>query len=143
LLCSLNMRTSLWLLFVSAASLARGVTIPRSLPKGQVTCGSDLYSVNDITAAINAGVGYLDSGNLQDDYPHQFRDDEGLPMWCSGSPWYEWPILANHQIYSSPPGDYHSPGADRVVFTSSGTYCAVITHTGAGTTDGFVACKGD
>jgi hypothetical protein len=36
-----------------------------------------------------------------------------------------------------------SPGADRVVFNGSGTYCAVITHTGASDYDGFVACKGD
>jgi len=137
------MYTRLWLLFVSAASLARGLTIPRSLPKGDVTCGTDVYTVAQITAAINAGVGYLDSGNLQDDYPHQYYDDEGLPMYCSGNTWYEYPILADHEIYTSPPNDYQSPGADRVVFTSAGTYCAVITHTGAKTYDGFVACKGD
>ena len=59
------MYTRLWLLFISAASLVRGFTIPRSLPKGQVTCGSDVYTDAEITAAINAGVGYLNSGDLQ------------------------------------------------------------------------------
>jgi len=137
------MRTSIWFLLASAASLAKGLATPRSLPSGEVYCGSDSYDDDEIVAAMNAGIGYLNSGNLQDGYPHRFYDDEGLKMYCSGSTWYEWPILANHQIYSSPPGDYHSPGADRVVFNSAGTYCAVITHTGAGTQNGFVACQGD
>ena len=63
------------------------------------------------------------------------------------------------KIYTSPSNDYQSPGTDRVVFTGSGTYCAyvisdkvydradmccsTVTHTGAASYDGFVACKGD
>ena len=37
---------------------------PRSLPSGTVTCGRDNYSVSSITAAINAGVSDMNSGNL-------------------------------------------------------------------------------
>jgi len=117
-----------------------------ALPKGSVTCGSNVYSVSQLTSAINAGVKYLNSGNLQDDYPHQYYDEpsEHITLWCSGSgPWYEFPLVPGGAIYTSPPNDYHSPGTDRVVFTGSGTYCAVVTHTGAATYDGFVACKGD
>ncbi|KAJ7495428.1 hypothetical protein FB451DRAFT_1387458 [Mycena latifolia] len=36
-----------------------------------------------------------------------------------------------------------SPGADRVIFNTAGTYCAVVTHTGASETNGFVSCEGD
>ncbi|KAJ3735273.1 Ribonuclease/ribotoxin [Lentinula guzmanii] len=54
-----------------------------------------------------------------------------------GSTWYEYPILKGGTAYSG--GD---PGADRIVFNPSGTYCAVITHTGA-SDDDFLACKGD
>lgn len=37
--------------------------------------------------------------------------------------------------------NYVSPGADRVVYvTSSGEYCASVTHTGAEEKNGFVQC---
>jgi hypothetical protein len=37
--------------------------------------------------------------------------------------------------------DYQSPGADRVIYTTSnGDYCASVTHTGAASYDGFVQC---
>ncbi|THH30552.1 hypothetical protein EUX98_g3637 [Antrodiella citrinella] len=117
-----------------------------SLPSGTVTCGSNKYSVSSITAAINAGVKDMNSGNLPDDYPHQYYDEssEDIDLYCSGNgPWYEFPIMPNGEIYTSTSSDYQSPGTDRVIFTSSGTYCAVVTHTGAASYDGFVACKGD
>ncbi|KAI0031918.1 hypothetical protein K488DRAFT_51103, partial [Vararia minispora EC-137] len=60
-----------------------------------------------------------------DSYPHAFRDDEGLQLFCS-------PIFGS--------GTYNDslPGADREVFNTAGTYYAVITHTGASETNGFV-----
>ena len=72
--------------------------------------------------------------------------------------------MPNGEIYESTPDNYVSPGTDRVVFTADGTYCAyvpvpvlynslqksftsykrrVVTHTGAATYDGFVACEND
>ncbi|TCD68871.1 hypothetical protein EIP91_009586 [Steccherinum ochraceum] len=117
-----------------------------ALPSGTVTCGSNKYSVSAITAAINAGVKDQSSGNLPDDYPHQYYDEpsENIELWCSGNgPWYEFPIMPTGKIYTSTSSNYQSPGTDRVIFTSSGTYCAVVTHTGAASEDGFVACKND
>lgn len=36
----------------------------RSLPSGTVTCGSNKYSSSQLTAAINAGLKDMSSGNL-------------------------------------------------------------------------------
>lgn len=47
-----------------ATALSLSLPTPRALPSGTVTCGSNKYSVSAITAAINAGVKDLDSGNL-------------------------------------------------------------------------------
>ncbi|KAI0796452.1 Ribonuclease/ribotoxin [Irpex lacteus] len=132
------------LLAVSAATAAS--IAGRALPSGTVTCGSNKYSVSELTAAINAGVKDLNSGNLPDNYPHQYYDEasENIKLYCSGSgPWYEFPLLPSGAIYTSSESNYQSPGTDRVIFTKSGTYCAVVTHTGAASYDGFVACKGD
>lgn len=73
-----------------AASAAMAASLPRSLPSGTVTCGSNKYSVSAITAAINAGVKDMDDdyypGELLrayrdpsltaglDDYPHQYYE---------------------------------------------------------------------
>lgn len=52
-----------FVLFASvAASLA--ATVPRALPSGTVTCGSNTYSASELTAAINAGIDDMNSGNL-------------------------------------------------------------------------------
>jgi hypothetical protein len=36
-----------------------------ALPSGDVTCGDNVYTVSELTAAINAGLKDLNSGNLQ------------------------------------------------------------------------------
>ncbi|PAV18076.1 Ribonuclease ribotoxin [Pyrrhoderma noxium] len=120
--------------------------LKRSLPSGVVTCGSNRYTVSAITAAIDAGVNDMDEGVYPDNYPHQYYDyaDEHITLYCSGDgPWYEFPIMPDGSIYYSTSNNYVSPGTDRVVFTESGTYCAVVTHTGASSTNGFVACDND
>jgi len=33
----------------------------RALPRGDVTCGSNIYTVNEVVAAVNAGVDHLDN----------------------------------------------------------------------------------
>ncbi|KAI5117933.1 hypothetical protein M0805_009441 [Coniferiporia weirii] len=129
----------------ATASLA-AITSTTSLPSGTVTCGSNKYTDSAITAAINAGVEDMNSGNLPDNYPHQYYDEasEDITLYCSGNgPWYEFPIMPDGSIYTSSSSNYVSPGTDRVIFTASGTYCAVVTHTGAASYDGFVACDGD
>ena len=47
-----------------SASAALAASLPRALPSGTVTCGSNKYSVSAIEAAINAGVEDQESGNL-------------------------------------------------------------------------------
>ncbi|KZS93715.1 ustilago Sphaerogena ribonuclease U2 complexed with adenosine 2'-Monophosphate [Sistotremastrum niveocremeum HHB9708] len=129
------------LVLIASASLALA-----SLPSGTVTCGSNKYTSSELTSAINAGLNDLNSNNLQDDYPHQYYDEpsEDITLYCSGNgPWYEFPLVPGGAIYKSTSSHYVSPGTDRVIFTGSGTYCAVVTHTGAASYDGFVACKGD
>ncbi|KAF7317345.1 Guanyl-specific ribonuclease C2 [Mycena chlorophos] len=119
-----------------AAAIAKPVD-PRALPSGDVTCGSNVYTVSKVSSATSAGYDHIDDPLGSDSYPHQFYDDENLKLYCSGSKWYEWPILTS--------GTYSggSPGADRVIFNTDGTYCAVVTHTGASSYDGFVSCEGD
>lgn len=53
------------LVLVSSIAVSLALSIPRSLPSGTVTCGSNKYSVSELTAAIDAGLDDLDSGNLQ------------------------------------------------------------------------------
>ncbi|KAJ7052117.1 guanyl-specific ribonuclease C2 [Mycena amicta] len=110
---------------------------PLALPSGDVTCGRNVYTVAQVSSATNAGFARRSSPIGSDSYPHQFFNDEGLRLFCSGSSWLEWPIIEG--------GTYSggSPGADRVVFNTAGTYCAVITHTGASSTNGFVSCLND
>ncbi|KAF7978717.1 hypothetical protein HWV62_45001 [Athelia sp. TMB] len=131
-------------LLVAASVMGR--SLPRTLPTGTVTCGSNGYSATELTSAINAGLLFLLANDLQDDYPHQYYDEasEDITLYCSGDgPWYEYPLVPGGAIYLSPSDNYQSPGTDRVIFTELGTYCAVVTHTGASSYDGFVACKND
>ncbi|KAJ4485293.1 guanyl-specific ribonuclease C2 [Lentinula aciculospora] len=131
------------LLFTSSLIVANVLASPvdfkvtRSLPEGDVTCGSTVYTLSDVESAVSGGFNHLDDPIGDDSYPHIYHDYEDLDMYCSGSTWYEYPILKGGAAYSG-----GEPGADRVVFNPSGTYCAVITHTGA-SDDDFLACEGD
>ncbi|KAK0469096.1 guanyl-specific ribonuclease C2 [Desarmillaria tabescens] len=107
---------------------------PTALPSGTVTCGSNSYSPTAIQNAITNGVSHLNSPI--NNYPHRYRNYEGLTMRCAGTVFNEYPILTSG-LYNG-----GSPGADRVVFDNAGNYCAVMTHTGAPTTNGFVTCRG-
>ncbi|KAJ7919659.1 guanyl-specific ribonuclease C2 [Mycena leptocephala] len=120
------------------ATVAIATPTGRALPSGNVECGSTTYTVSQVSAAVSGGFAHVNNPIGSDSYPHQFRDDEGLQLFCSGSSWLEYPILSGGKTYTG-----GSPGADRVVFNTAGTYCAVITHTGASSTNGFVACRGD
>ncbi|KAH8832413.1 guanyl-specific ribonuclease C2 [Flagelloscypha sp. PMI_526] len=130
------------LLVLSSVLLAIATPTPtidkRAWPTGSVTCGSNVYTLAQVKSATAAGYAQIDDPIGSNSYPHTFRNDEGLSMWCSGESAYnEWPILKS--------GTYSggSPGADRVIFSDNGIYCAVVTHTGASSTNGFVSCKGD
>ncbi|KAL1703256.1 Ribonuclease/ribotoxin [Schizophyllum commune] len=134
------MRFSLVSIALFAASAGALVTplTPRAWPSGTVTCGSASYSLSAVKAAVSQGVSHLSNPIGSNSYPHTFNNREGLSMWCSGeSDYNEFPILSSGSLYTG-----GSPGADRVVFSDNGVYCAVITHTGA-SGNNFVSCQGD
>lgn len=97
-------------------------------------CGSTCYWQSDIDDALNQGYSLLKSGKTDDDYPHQYYDDEGFDFSVSG-PWYEYPILSSYKVFTG-----GEPGTDRVIFNGDGDYAGLITHTGASSYDGFVEC---
>lgn len=101
-------------------------------------CGPDNYSAANIAAAQKKGCQLQQQGQTlgNDQYPHQYRDDEGFNF-TTASPWYEFPIMANLQVYSG-----GEPGADRVIFNQACQLTGVLTHTGA-SGDNFVMCKYD
>ncbi|THU89133.1 Ribonuclease/ribotoxin [Dendrothele bispora CBS 962.96] len=127
-----------WSLLSLVAAIPLNATIvPRAWPAGDVTCGSNVYSLNIVKAATSNGFAHINNPIGSNSYPHTFSNFEGLKMWCTGETQFnEWPILV------SGPYTGGSPGADRVVFSDNGIYCAVITHTGA-SGNNFVSCKGD
>ncbi|MCJ1445764.1 MAG: hypothetical protein MMC23_006269 [Stictis urceolatum] len=129
------LKTALISLLLAAAALARSV--PSRLDERATcvdTCGSTCYYQSDIDAAVTQGCSDLKSGSAPDSYPHEYEDYEGFSFPDPG-PWYEFPILSSYKVYTG-----GSPGADRVIFTKSCAFQAVITHTGA-SGDDFVACK--
>jgi hypothetical protein len=171
--------------FLVVSALAAALPAPeldaRALPSGTVTCGSHKYSVSQVSAAVSQGYKYHQNGQTvgSNSYPHQYYDyeDEHITLYCSGSTWYEvsdillyllvfcsgttdtrdqpqFPILSGGSLYTG-----GSPGADRIIFNTSGAYCAyvqlpcpswfaltsplrTVTHTGAASTNGFVECAG-
>jgi len=56
----MQMRSSFFLTIALLLSLALA-----ALPSGDVTCGDNVYTVNELTAAINAGLKDLNNNNLQ------------------------------------------------------------------------------
>ncbi|KAK0205382.1 guanyl-specific ribonuclease C2 [Desarmillaria ectypa] len=142
---------SLLLLF-SALVLAMAAPTRRAWPSGSVTCGSNTYSLSAVKGAVSHGYSLIDDPIGSNSYPHKFNNYEGLNLWCSGESAYnevceraipkrdtdvgQFPILKSG-LYSG-----SSPGADRVVFSDNGIYCAVVTHTGA-SGNNFVSCNGD
>ncbi|TRM59537.1 Ribonuclease/ribotoxin [Schizophyllum amplum] len=126
------------LVLFALAAVASASVIPRAWPSGTVTCGSHKYSLSQVKAAVAQGIKYEDNPVGSNSYPHTFNNYEGLKMWCTGeSDYNEFPILSSGSLYTG-----SSPGADRVIFSDNGVYCAVVTHTGA-SGNNFVSCSGD
>jgi hypothetical protein len=71
-------------------------------PQGSVSCGKDKYTAAEITAAQNAACNYVQSGSTagSSTYPHTYRDDEGFTFDGVDGPYYEFPILESHKVYS-------------------------------------------
>jgi hypothetical protein len=56
------MLVKLSLAAIAVATTALALVTPRSLPTSTVTCGSDKYSVSQISSAISKGYAYLEEG---------------------------------------------------------------------------------
>ncbi|THU91375.1 Ribonuclease/ribotoxin [Dendrothele bispora CBS 962.96] len=127
-----------WTLLSLVTAIPLNSTIvPRAWPSGDVTCGSNVYTLSQVKSAVSNGVAHLGNPIGSNSYPHTFSNFEGLKMWCTGeTDFNEFPILKSGAYTGG------SPGADRVVFSDNGVYCAVITHTGA-SGNNFVSCDGD
>ena len=119
---------------------------------GPVTCGSNTYTVAQVTGARNSGYNYVKQGGTAggSTYPHVYNNYEGFSFPVSG-PYYEFPLLKSgaytggmSERRSGPELDTNeaigSPGADRVIFNKSGQRAGEITHTGA-SGNNFVGCS--
>ncbi|KAJ7928363.1 guanyl-specific ribonuclease C2 [Mycena leptocephala] len=107
-------------------------------PKGDVTCGSNKYRPAQVKSAVNKGYSLVRAGSSLGGYPHVLTNSEKFPLLaeCSTSRVYDFPLLPGG-LYTG----LTAPGPDRVVFTGQGTYCGVLTHTGA-RGDDLVGCSG-
>lgn len=99
-----------------------------------MTCGSVCYYEGTIKNATSAGYSLYKDGNTKGDYPHTYNNYEGLDFPVTG-PYQEYPVMDDFKAY-----DGGSPGADRVIFNTKGSYAGTVTHTGA-SGNNFVACK--
>ncbi|TFK86150.1 ribonuclease T1 [Polyporus arcularius HHB13444] len=105
-------------------SVAGGVV--RRQSRGCV-CGGTSYTRGDIANAIDEAEDGGASG-----YPHQYHGYEGFDFpSCSGEFLY---ALERNRVCTG-----GSPGADRVIYDSSGDFCACLTHSGASGND-FLEC---
>jgi len=104
-------------------------------PRDATTCGSNVYTAAQVSAASQKAYSYYQSGSAPGSYPHTYHNYEGFTFPVAG-PYQEFPILASHELYTG-----GSPGADRVIINTSGQQAGAITHTGA-SGDNFVGCSG-
>lgn len=98
----------------------------------------DYYKSTQIQSAVNAACSYVTKGKHagSSKYPEKYSDYEGFTFHGVSGPYYEFPILESG-VYTG-----GEPGADRVVINGKCVYAGAITHTGASSYDGFVACSG-
>ncbi|KAL8712680.1 MAG: hypothetical protein Q9220_003212 [cf. Caloplaca sp. 1 TL-2023] len=103
-----------------------------------VTVKALLLLALNINEAVTQGCNYHKKGQTvgSGKYPHVYNDYEGFSF-KGAKPYYEFPILNSYKPYTG-----GSPGADRVIFTGSCAYQAVLTHTGAAGND-FLQCRAD
>ncbi|CDU25728.1 related to ribonuclease T1 [Sporisorium scitamineum] len=130
---------------VSTLALAAGLVAACDIPQS-TNCGGNVYSYDDMNTAIQGALQDIQDGTFPDNYPHAYRDEpsEGIELCCantSAGDWSEFPLVYNRPYYSTE-DNYVSPGPDRVIFvTSTGEFCATVTHMGAASYDGFTQCQ--
>jgi len=115
--------------------LSTSTSLPTLEERGSTTCGSTYYTASKVSAASSKGYADYESGSEPGGYPHTYHNYEGFDFPVDG-PYQEFPLLSSGSVYTG-----GSPGADRVIFTTSGELAGEITHTGA-SGDDFVGCSG-
>ncbi|CAJ2506496.1 Uu.00g006260.m01.CDS01 [Anthostomella pinea] len=116
------------------ALLSPVIAAPVLEERAATTCGSNSYTAAQVNSASQKAYSYYQAGTDADDYPHTYNNYEGFSFPVSG-PYLEFPILKSG-VYTG-----GSPGADRVIITTSGKQAGAITHTGA-SGNNFVGCSG-
>ncbi|KAI0801034.1 Ribonuclease/ribotoxin [Fomes fomentarius] len=99
---------------------------------GAATGSTAVYTTTEVSNGIATGQGGSYGG-----YPHVFNNREGIsfPL-CGGATFMEYPIRKGTSYTGG------APGADRVIYNrANGNFCGCITHNGASTVNGFVACS--
>ncbi|EOD52329.1 guanyl-specific ribonuclease f1 [Neofusicoccum parvum] len=119
-----------------ASPIERSEGKPLEVRQSATTCGSTSYTAAQVRAAFNAGYNYYTADDTagSSTYPHTYNNYEGFDFPVNG-PYQEFPLLRSG-VYTG-----GSPGADRVIFSTSGSYAGAITHTGA-SGNNFVGCSG-
>ncbi|KAF7553532.1 hypothetical protein G7Z17_g3556 [Cylindrodendrum hubeiense] len=119
-----------------ASLLSVAVGSPIETRQSATTCGSTSFTAAQVRAAANAACSYYQAGDTAgtSTYPHTYNNYEGFDFLVSG-PYQEFPILTSG-VYTG-----GSPGANRVVISTSCGYAGAITHTGA-SGNNFVGCTG-
>ncbi|KAF9502477.1 Ribonuclease/ribotoxin [Pleurotus eryngii] len=129
-------------LFLLLAALVSGLC-DCTAKVGKKTIGN-AYNSTQSTDAVNEAK-RLDTAKQQvglgvkNPYPHYFGNGEGLAFTVAGCVkpnLREFPILVG-SLYSNAS---KSQGADRVVYTKSGTFCGCMTHTNAPNASSFILC---
>ncbi|KZZ87926.1 Ribonuclease/ribotoxin [Moelleriella libera RCEF 2490] len=101
------------------------------------SCGKTQYTTNAINRAADASCSYIKKGTTvgTNNYPHEYKNLEKFSLQGLSGPFFEFPVLANGQIYSG-----GSPGPDRVVLTQDCKQAGVLTHQGANG-NAFLECE--
>ena len=93
---------------------------------GSQTCGSDRYTASQISSAASRACTLISEGEEagSSKYPEKYNDYEGFGFGGASKPYYEFPILES--------GTYNggSPGADRVIVSTSGScrYVGLVSY---------------
>ncbi|KAM0333245.1 hypothetical protein ACHAQA_001905 [Verticillium albo-atrum] len=121
---------------LSALILAALGLSARVFAQDSVSCGSNVYTYEQIEEAAEEACRLFDSGSQigRSRYPHRYNNFEGFAFDNVRGPYQEFPLL-RRGVYTG-----GSPGADRVIITENCDLAGQITHSGAPSRNGFVDC---
>lgn len=76
------------------------------------SCGKTQYTTNAINKAADASCSYIKKGTTvgTNNYPHEYKNLEKFSLQGLSGPFFEFPVLANGQIYSGGASSRSQPG---------------------------------